>query len=112
MRVVDADFRSLVASSVRAEMARRGLHQGQVAEVLGLPRTAVSRRLTGQTPWTVDELHAIAGIFGMDLRDLIPRAVDVDIPDYRGEAGARRRHPTAADGAAVRPDHARSDISA
>ena len=65
MRVIDRDFRALVASSVRAEMARRGLTQGDVAAELALPRTAVSRRLTGQTPWTADELHALAVMMGV-----------------------------------------------
>lgn len=119
MKVIDPDFRTLVAATVRAEMARRQLHQADLAAALGLPRTGISRRLTGHTPFTVDEMQALAHLFEMDVRDLIPEVssrdrrsgcftgqlalelepsvpVEVDIADHRDATAARRRHPTAA----------------
>ncbi len=50
----------VVGANVRAEMARRGLSQTWLSDALGLSQTAVSRRLYGRTPWSIDELVTVA----------------------------------------------------
>lgn len=100
-------LRDAVSGEVRAQLARRRLRQADLAPVLGVNQGQVSKRLCGHVPWSVDDLEALAEFFGVDARDLVPGLpdrADVDIPDHRGEAGARRRHPTAANSAAVRSD--------
>lgn len=52
-----------VGANVRAELARRSLTQDDLARHLGLPQPAVSRRIRGLTPWTVDELVSAAEFF-------------------------------------------------
>lgn len=48
------------AAIVRAELARRRMKQGDVAEVLGLTQSAMSRRLVGEVEFTVTELRKLA----------------------------------------------------
>ena len=49
-----------VTANIRAELARRGKTQGDLAQVIGLTQQAVSRRLTGSYALNVDEIAAIA----------------------------------------------------
>jgi predicted transcriptional regulator len=53
-------FAAQVAGNIRAEMARRGVTQSQLAKVLGLPQSAVSYRHRGRTPWTLNEIEVVA----------------------------------------------------
>lgn len=110
MKVIDPDFRALVASSVRAEMARRSLHQGDLAAALGLPRTGVSRRLTGHTPFTVDELHALAVMMDIPVARFLESACFPDSPEPDIDpVGARLRHPTGLASLHAEADRARGE---
>ena len=105
MKTIDHQLRGAVAATVRAEMARRHLTQSDVADAIGVPRTGVSRRLTGQTPFDVDELAALADLFDMTPGDIMsvawaavrgtPCLCDSPEPDSADTADAARvRHPT------------------
>jgi predicted transcriptional regulator len=60
-----------IAANVRAELAR-GNHQHQaIGKLLALSRMAVHRRLTGQTPFRVDELTKVAAYLGVSVAELI-----------------------------------------
>lgn len=61
-----------VASTIRAEMARRRIDQGVVARRLGVSRPSVSRRLSGTTELTVSELVEVADLLGVAPAELIP----------------------------------------
>lgn len=59
-----------IAANVRAELAR-GQHQQQaIAELLGLSRMAIHRRLTGATAFRADELAKIAAHIGVPMAEL------------------------------------------
>jgi len=60
-----------VASNVRAEMARRNQTQSSLAELVGMRQQAISRRMSGQTEFTIDELARIAAALGCPLVDLL-----------------------------------------
>lgn len=60
-----------VAANVRAELARRRVTQTQLASVLGIPQPAVSRRLGGKVPFSIDELADLAAYLGMPVASLI-----------------------------------------
>ena len=62
---------SHVAANIRAEMARTGKNQGDIAKVLGITRQAVSRRLLGFTPLDVDQLAKIADLLGVSMSELL-----------------------------------------
>ena len=59
------------ASNVRAEMARQGRTQRDLAALLGVSQPTVSARLTGRKDFTVAELRRIAAWLGVPLRALI-----------------------------------------
>lgn len=64
-----------VAAEVRAEMARQNKSQHDLTEALGRRRMYFSRRLNGDVAFGIDELYQIAGWLGVDVLDLIPRAI-------------------------------------
>jgi transcriptional regulator with XRE-family HTH domain len=63
-----------VANEVRAAMSRRRMSQMQLAEALGRSQAFVSRRLTGEIAFDINELATIA------------EALDVPITALLGDA--------------------------
>jgi len=61
-----------LSDNIRAEMARTGATQTQLAGALGLPQAAISRRLCDETPWRVSELQAIAAFLHVSIAALLP----------------------------------------
>jgi len=64
-----------VASTVRAEMARRKKTHGELAAALGLTRSSMHRRMTGELPLNVDELHAVASFLNIPVGVLLGEGV-------------------------------------
>jgi transcriptional regulator with XRE-family HTH domain len=62
-----------VATEVRALVARHMIPQAKIAEALGVGPMHVSRRLSGKTPFDVDELAAVARLLGVEVVELLPR---------------------------------------
>lgn len=60
-----------VADNIRAEVARRRLSQVKLAEQVGIRQQALSRRLTGSTPFRIDELARIAEVLDIPLAELV-----------------------------------------
>jgi hypothetical protein len=63
---------SRVAAEVRAEMARQRLSGARVAKALGWSPMYLSRRVSGQTPFDVDDLEALASLLGVAVMDFFP----------------------------------------
>lgn len=59
-----------VAANVRAEVARRRIRQGAIAERLGMDQRAVSRRLLGEVEFSATELQAVAELVGVPISSL------------------------------------------
>lgn len=57
--------------NVKAEMARRGFSQADLAEVLEKSQAAISRRLNSLTPFDVDELIVVAKWLGVSVSLLL-----------------------------------------
>ena len=53
-----------VIANIRAEMARNGVRQQDLANRLGIAQQGISARLRGQTPITAAEIQAIADEIG------------------------------------------------
>lgn len=67
-----------VAANVRAEMARRQKLQRDLVEVLGVSKQQVSERLSGTTPFRLDELEPVAEMLGLPVIALLaPQPVGV-----------------------------------
>ena len=60
-----------VAANVRAELARRQLRQGEVAEHLGMTQRAVSRRVRGEVEWNGEQLRLLAQLFEIPVSTLL-----------------------------------------
>ena len=66
-----SDPASLVAANVRRAMRRRGYTGVEMARALGMAQSSWSRRETGRTPLTVDELIDVADVLDEDPGALI-----------------------------------------
>lgn len=60
-----------IGSNVRAEMARAGVTQVQLAGLIGMSQSMLSARLAGKTAFDVDELARAAGVLGIDAATLM-----------------------------------------
>ena len=61
-----------ISPSVRAEMARRGETQTTLAAKIGLTQSGLSRRLTGEAEWTINDIYGLAAVFGVPLSTFLP----------------------------------------
>lgn len=61
-----------VAAEVRAQLARHRRTGADMARQLGWTQPYMSRRLTGQVPFDVNDLTAIAAVLGLQVTDLFP----------------------------------------
>jgi transcriptional regulator with XRE-family HTH domain len=58
-------MRNTVTDTVRAELARSGRSQLDLALYLRMPKSSVSRRMRGHTQWSADELLSVAAFLGI-----------------------------------------------
>lgn len=63
-----------VAANVRAELARKGITQTDLAAKLAKSQPFVSRRLSGRVPFDVADLAAIASVLDITVADLVVAA--------------------------------------
>ncbi len=59
-----------VGANVRAEMARRGITQTQLAEQIGRSQPQLSKRLAGAIPFDINELTAVADALSVPIEKL------------------------------------------
>lgn len=95
-------FAEHVAAEVRALMGRHKVTQTKLAEVLGIPQSAVSLRINGKREFTLSELDALARFFGFsDAVEMIggtrvgprPGGPDGGLPQSRGGSMDTRWYP-------------------
>lgn len=68
------NFSPHVAEELRAEMARQKYGIVQMATDTRIPRSRLSRRLSGKTPLDTDELVLVANQLGIPAADIVARA--------------------------------------
>lgn len=73
MREVDplTGLREKIAEAVRVEMARARVSQRVLAERTGLSQSAISRRMTGETAFDLDDLEKMAAALGIPTSTLM-----------------------------------------
>lgn len=59
-----------IISEVRTTLARRKLTQAQLAKECGWVPQYLSRRMTGEIPWSTDEIETLATVLDIPLTDL------------------------------------------
>lgn len=65
-----------ISSEVRAELARQRLSQAEVATAMGRSQAYLSRRLSGETPFDVDDLDRLTEILGVPVTALLGALAD------------------------------------
>jgi transcriptional regulator with XRE-family HTH domain len=63
----------LIGERVHHLMWRRRLSQKALGTVLGIGQSGVSKKLRGQSTWSVADLYAAASLLGVEPGDLLPR---------------------------------------
>jgi transcriptional regulator with XRE-family HTH domain len=63
----------LIGERVHHHMWRRRLSQKALGTVLGIGQSGVSKKLHGQSTWSVADLYAAASLLGVEPGDLLPR---------------------------------------
>ena len=79
-----------IADEVRVWLTRRKISAAQVAQKLGWSQKYLSRRLTGEVPFRVDELIDVTDLLEIPLEQLF-EAVRKD-SETPGRAGSRINH--------------------
>lgn len=64
-------LREAVAEAIRVEMARRRLTQRALADATGLKRSYIGRRMTGEVPFTTDDLVKVSAALDVPLATLL-----------------------------------------
>ena len=67
-----SDTSRSIAAAVSAALKEAGIAQRDAAARSGIPLTTLSRRLTGNSPFTVTELAILADLCGLTVADFIP----------------------------------------
>lgn len=52
------------------EMAKHKMSQGNLADVLGVSRNTINKKLLGKTDWTIEEVEKICDFFKKDYYEL------------------------------------------
>ena len=72
---------------LRGKMREKGIKGNYLARKLGTTPQNISHRMTGKTPWRVDEMYNILSMLGEPdgkLSEYFPRdGVDVDMPEEK-----------------------------
>lgn len=66
-------MREHVAEEVRALLGRQKISGSELARRLGFTQRYMSRRLTGETPFDIDDLEKVAKMLNVEVADLLPR---------------------------------------
>ena len=61
----------IVASNIRAESARRGVVQSDIASALGVQQGTISRRWRGGRAWPLEDLPTVAELLGVSVAYLV-----------------------------------------
>lgn len=62
-----SSFNAQFSAEVRAQLARKQLTSAQLAQGLGLSSSTISRLLSGQQRWSIDQANRASKWLGADL---------------------------------------------
>jgi predicted transcriptional regulator len=79
-----------IAAIVRAAIMERGLHQIDVARIVGLSQQAVSDRLNDVRPWRTRDLQRLAEHFGVTVAQLLEPPALLVVDEDSDEGGEQR----------------------
>jgi transcriptional regulator with XRE-family HTH domain len=65
-------LREFVAEEIRVLLARQRISAAELARRTGIKQSTISRRMTGETAFDMDDLEVIARALGVQVQDLLP----------------------------------------
>lgn len=77
-----SELAETVAANIRAEAARRRQTQTSLGRALGMSQVAVSDRYRGRTPWTLNEVEAVARLLQVPAAELLVRPKGFEPPTF------------------------------
>lgn len=90
LAAADATRRAVIATRIREARKLAGLSQGQVAQILGLHRPAVSEIEAGNRRVTAQEISQLTALFDVSASWLLGEGAEtVDVNDTRVQLAAR-----------------------
>jgi hypothetical protein len=108
-------LRERVAEEVRALLARRMMTGADLAAAIGRSPMYVSRRVRGEVAFDLDDMERLAGVFGVEVADLLPRSAGSSQVAGRGSARSALNDSSthvAASAAATDPNGPRPSVRA
>ncbi len=69
--VLERTLSDVVCENIRIEAARRGYSQSALARAISMSQPALNQRWRGAARWQLDELEAIARLFGVPVTYLV-----------------------------------------
>lgn len=66
-------LREFVAEEIRVLLARKRISAAELARRTGLKQSTMSRRMTGETAFDMDDLEVIAKVLEVEVADLLPK---------------------------------------
>ncbi|GGK89547.1 hypothetical protein GCM10012284_24340 [Mangrovihabitans endophyticus] len=66
-------LREHVAEEIRVLLARKRMSGSELARRTGIKQSTMSRRMTGETAFDMDDLEAIAAVLEVEVADLLPK---------------------------------------
>jgi transcriptional regulator with XRE-family HTH domain len=97
-------LREHVAEEIRVLLARKRISAAELARRTGIKQSTMSRRMTGETAFDMDDLEVIAEVLGVEVGELMPRSIRADggVNTPYPQAG-RTDEPSFTPTAAIRP---------
>jgi transcriptional regulator with XRE-family HTH domain len=77
-----APMRVRTAEEIRVFLARRRMSASELARRTGMTQPYMSRRLTGEIAFDVDDLDQIATVLEVNVADLLPRSARSEVTAY------------------------------
>jgi transcriptional regulator with XRE-family HTH domain len=97
-------LREHVAEEIRVILARKRMSGAELARRTGIKQSTISRRMTGETAFDMDDLEIIAEVLEVDVADLMPRMARAgNEPNVRLSKISRTADRRAAAAATSRP---------
>lgn len=88
-------LRRRTSEEIRVLLARRMMSAAELARRTGITQSTMSRRMTGETAFDLDDLEVIASVLEVDVTELLPRAVGAGAGAPESSGPNRRYGPTA-----------------
>lgn len=80
--VTATPMRVRTAEEIRVLLARRRMSASELARRTGMTQPYMSRRLTGEIAFDVDDLDLIATVLEVNVADLLPRSARSEVTAY------------------------------